>query len=226
MDYGIVETGKFIKRFNRFSALVEVCGAQEICHVKNTGRLGELLLPGAEVYLKYCAEATRKTRWDLISVKSHGQVVNIDSQAPNKVFREYLNFGKFRKDICVIKPEFTYGDSRFDFCLECEKNIQFVEVKGVTLLRNGHAYFPDAPTERGIKHLRGLIRAVEAGYEAAVAFVIQMKKVDAFSPNDDTQPLFAQTLREAVAAGVTIHAYDCLVTENTLLVDCEVPVQL
>ena len=195
-------------------------------HVKNTGRLGELLLPGASVYLKYSDAPERKTHWDLISVESQGQIVNIDSQAPNKVFGEWVLRGGFRSDIRTVRPEFTYGDSRFDFRLECESGIQFVEVKGVTLLRAGCAYFPDAPTERGVKHLHGLMRAVEEGYEAAAVFVIQMKRAQALCPNDDTQPAFGQALRKAAAAGVQLFAYDCRVTEQTLEIAAPVPVRL
>lgn len=226
MEYGIVEKGSFIKRLNRFSAVVDIHGVQELVHVKNTGRLEELLLPGAAVYLKYSENPARKTRWDLISVENQGQIVNIDSQAPNRVFGEWVRQGGFRKDVCVVRPEFTYGDSRFDFRLECEKNVQFVEVKGVTLLRDGCACFPDAPTERGVKHLHGLMRAVEEGYEAAAVFVIQMKRAQALCPNDETQPAFGQALRQAAAAGVQLFAYDCRVTEQTLEIDAPVPVRL
>ena len=226
MEYGRVEEGCFVKRLNRFSAIVKVFGQEELVHVKNTGRLGELLLPGASVYLKYSDAPERKTHWDLISVESQGQIVNIDSQAPNKVFGEWVLRGGFRSDIRTVRPEFTYGDSRFDFRLECESGIQFVEVKGVTLLRAGCAYFPDAPTERGVKHLHGLMRAVEEGYEAAAVFVIQMKRAQALCPNDDTQPAFGQALRKAAAAGVQLFAYDCRVTEQTLEIDAPVPVRL
>lgn len=226
MEYGRVEEGCFVKRLNRFSAIVKVFGQEELVHVKNTGRLGELLLPGASVYLKYSDAPERKTHWDLISVESQGQIVNIDSQAPNKVFGEWVLRGGFRSDIRTVRPEFTYGDSRFDFRLECESGIQFVEVKGVTLLRAGCAYFPDAPTERGVKHLHGLMRAVEEGYEAAAVFVIQMKRAQALCPNDDTQPAFGQALRKAAAAGVQLFAYDCRVTEQTLEIAAPVPVRL
>lgn len=226
MDYGIVEKGYFIKRLNRFSAMAAIHGEQELVHVKNTGRLGELLLPGAAVYLKSSDAPGRKTRWDLISVEHQGQIVNIDSQAPNKVFGEWIRQGGFRRDIRAVRPEFVYGDSRFDFRLECGSGIQFVEVKGVTLLRNGCACFPDAPTERGVKHLHGLMRAVEEGYEAAAVFVIQMKRAQALCPNDETHPAFGQALRRAAAAGVRLFAYDCRVTEQTLEIDAPVPVRL
>lgn len=226
MNYGIVEQGCFVKRLNRFSAIVKVFGQEELVHVKNTGRLGELLLPGATVYLKYSDAPERKTCWDLISVENRGQIVNIDSQAPNKVFGEWVRQGRFRKDVHAVRPEFTYGDSRFDFRLECETGIQFVEVKGVTLLRDGYAFFPDAPTERGVKHMHGLMRAVQEGYEAAVVFVIQMKRVQALCPNDETQPVFGQALRQAASVGVQLFAYDCCVTEQILEIDAPVPVRL
>lgn len=226
MEYGRVEKGCFVKRLNRFSAIVKVFGQEELVHVKNTGRLGELLLPGAVVYLKYSDAPERKTRWDLISVENRGQIVNIDSQAPNKVFGEWVRQGGFRRDVRTVRPEFTYGDSRFDFRLECESGVQFVEVKGVTLLRDGCAYFPDAPTERGVKHLHGLMRAVQEGYEAAAVFVIQMKRAQALRPNDETQPAFGQALRQAASAGVQLYAYDCRVTEQTLDISAPVPVRL
>ncbi len=226
MDYGVVEQGSFIKRLNRFSALVQVRGAEALCHVKNTGRLGELLLPGAVVYLKYSDAPERKTCWDLISVEHQGQIVNIDSQAPNRVFGQWVESGGFRRDVRAVRPEFTYGDSRFDFRLECDACVQFVEVKGVTLLQDGDAWFPDAPTERGAKHLLGLARAVEAGYEAVAVFVIQRKGARCLRPNDQRDPAFGQALRRAAEAGVGVFAYDCRVTEATLMIDAPVPVQL
>ena len=226
MDYGIVEKGFFKKRINRFTAIVSINGDDTVCHVKNTGRLGELLLPDAVVYLKYCDAETRKTQYDLISVESRGQIVNIDSQATNKVFGEWVGSGIFAEDLQLVKPEFTYGDSRFDFKLGYSTDIRFVEIKGVTLLRDGIAYFPDAPTERGIKHIHGLIDAVEHGYKAAIFFVIQMKGCRALRPNDETQPAFGAALREAAAAGVEILAYDSLVTPNTLSIDAPVSVQI
>ena len=226
MDYGKVQSGLFRKRLNRFAAIVEIEGMETIAHVKNTGRLRELFVPGATVYLKYVDHPQRKTQWDLISVEHQGEIVNIDSQAPNYVFGEWVAGGHFRKSVCKIIPEVTYGDSRFDFQLELEETVQFVEVKGVTLLRDGKACFPDAPTERGVKHLRGLMRAVSEGYAAAVVFVIQRKNAEAFIPNDETQPEFGCVLREAAAAGVQIYAYDCRVTERELTIDCPVKVQL
>ena len=226
MDYGTVERGSFIRRLNRFTAVVQIRHAETICHVKNTGRLGELLLPGAAVYLKYCDQAARKTQWDLLAVEKDGQIINVDSQAPNAVFHEFAAQQRFRTDIRRIRREFTYEDSRFDFCLECETGVQFVEVKGVTLLCDGCAYFPDAPTARGVKHLHGLTRAVGAGYEAAAVFVLQMKRAQCLRPNDATQPAFGQALREAAAAGVRLYAYDCHVTAQMLEIDAPVPVLL
>ena len=226
MQYEAVECGIFIRRLNRFSALVLYHGAEELVHVKNTGRLGELLLPGACVYMNHIDAPGRKTKWDLIAVENGGQIVNIDSQAPNRVFEEFLQHGSFRQDLRKIRREFTHGDSRFDFRLECEHTVQFVEIKGVTLLRNGCAYFPDAPTERGVKHLRGLTQTVEERYEAAAVFVVQMKGASALRPNDETHPAFGQALRGAAAAGVRITAYDCRVTEQSLEIDAPIPVLL
>ena len=226
MQYKAVVCGSFVRRLNRFTALVLYQGSEELVHVKNTGRLGELLVPGACVYLNHSDAPGRKTKWDLIAVEHDGQIVNIDSQAPNRVFAEFLQSGQFRQDILKIRPEFTHGDSRFDFRLECESCIQFVEIKGVTLLRNGAAYFPDAPTERGVKHLHGLMRAVEEGAEATAVFVIQMKGVSALRPNDDTHPAFGQALRAAADAGVRVAAYDCQVTEHSLQIDRPIPVLL
>ena len=227
MRYQNIEQGFFQKRLNRFSAIVTLSGREELVHVKNTGRLGELLLPDKPVYLQRCADfSKRKTKWDLIAVESDGQIVNIDSQAPNRVFNEFLQSGAFRKDIRRVRPEVFYGDSRFDFQLELKHAVQWIEVKGVTLLRDDAAYFPDAPTERGIKHIHGLIHAVAEGYEAALVFVIQMKRARVLRPNDQTQTAFGEALREAAKAGVQILAYDCVVTGDGLIVDAPVPVEL
>lgn len=227
MQYQNVKKGYFVKRLNRFSALVSILGAQELVHVKNTGRLGELLLPGAAVYLQHSLDnPKRKTQWDLIAVESNGQIVNIDSQAPNRVFREFLESGAFRDDIQKIQAESVYEDSRFDFRLELQSSVQFIEVKGVTLLKDNIAYFPDAPTLRGVKHIRGLMRAVEMGYKAAIVFIVQMKEVNAVRPNDKTQAVFGQALRDAARMGVQVFAYDCMVTKESLAVDLPLPVQM
>ena len=168
MRYENIYSGTFISRPNRFIAYVEIEGAVEVCHVKNTGRCRELLTPGAVVYLERSSNPQRKTKFDLIAVKKGDLLVNMDSQAPNKVFREFAESGILWKDLTRIKGEYTWGDSRFDFLLEDEKGPIFVEVQGVTLEDNGVVRFPDAPTERGVKHLNGLKRAVEEGYRAAV----------------------------------------------------------
>ncbi len=224
--YENVRSGRFLSRPNRFVARVELDGAVEICHVKNTGRCRELLTPGATVYLERSANPARKTKYDLIAVEKGPLLINMDAQAPNKVFAEWAAAGNFLPGLTGVRPEFTWGDSRFDFRLEDEKGVYLVEVKGVTLEDGGEVLFPDAPTERGVKHLRGLIRAVEEGRRAAVFFVVQMKGVTRFRPNDATHPAFGQALREAAARGVGVFAYDCRVTPDSLELDAPVRVEL
>ena len=194
--------------------------------MKNTGRCRELLVPGARVYLERAANPERKTKFDLIGVQKGPLLINMDSQAPNRVFGEFASAGRFMPGVKRVRPEYTWGDSRFDFLLEDEDGPIFVEVKGVTLEDEGEARFPDAPTERGIKHLRGLQAAVEQGYRAAVVFVIQMKPVTHFRPNDGTHAAFGQALRAAAAGGVQVYAYDCVVTKDSLEMDQLVPVLL
>lgn len=224
MQYREVCRGTFFKRPNRFIAHVDIEGRTEVCHVKNTGRCRELLTPGAVVYLEKSGNPQRKTQYDLIAVEKGELLINMDAQAPNRVFGEWA--AEHWPGLRAIRPEFTWEDSRFDFRLETEEGITFVEVKGVTLEENGEVRFPDAPTERGVKHLRGLQRAVEQGFGAAVCFVIQMKGVTHFRPNDLTHPAFGQALREASAAGVQVLAYDCVVTPDSLRMDAPVPVIL
>lgn len=226
MRYQTVEKGRFLSRPNRFIAHVELPGGAEVCHVKNTGRCRELLVPGAPVYLERSANPARKTKYDLIAVEKGNLLINMDAQAPNKVFGEWAAAGRFLPELTVLRPEYTWEDSRFDFLLEDRKGKYFVEVKGVTLEEDGEVRFPDAPTERGVKHLRGLQRAVEQGYRAAVFFVIQMKGVTRFRPNDTTHPAFGDALREAAANGVGVFAYDCRVTPESLEIDAPVPVVL
>ena len=204
MHYENMEPAVFLSRPNRFVAYVEQAGKQEICHVKNTGRCRELLIPGAELYVQRSDNPARKTALDLISVKKGAQWVNMDSQAPNKAAAEWLkNGGLGRKEI-LVRPEYKYENSRFDFYLETEGRKAFMEVKGVTLEEDGTARFPDAPTERGVKHIRELMRCLDDGYEAYILFVIQMKGVHAFEPNDRTHPAFGETLREDDGKGVRI----------------------
>ena len=226
MKYQHIRRGRFIARPNRFVAQVELDGRTEICHVKNTGRCRELLLPGAAVYLERAAGPARKTGWDLVAVEKGARLINMDAQAPNRVFGEWAAAGKFLPGLTALRSEFTWEDSRFDFRLEDRSGPMFVEVKGVTLEEDGQALFPDAPTERGVKHLRGLARAVEQGRRAAVFFVIQMEGVRCFRPNDRTHPAFGEALREATGNGVGVYAYDCRVTPDSLAIDAPVPVML
>lgn len=224
MVYSKVVPGIFLSRPNRFIAHVLVDGTEEIVHVKNTGRCKELLLPGTTVYL-YCAPegSNRKTKYDLIAVQKGNRLINMDSQAPNAVAEEWLRTTLPHAD---IRREVTYGSSRFDFRIIEGEKTTFLEVKGVTLEHDGIAMFPDAPTERGLKHLRELISCKEQGYEAAVLFVIKMKGIHAFRPNDFTHPAFGDALREARSAGVRIMAMDCIVTPDSLTIDSPVKIDL
>ena len=223
MKYTDIVSGIFISRPNRFIAKVNIDGTEHTVHVKNTGRCKELLIPGCTVFLEKSANPNRKTLYDLIAVIKDDRVINMDSQAPNTVFARWV---KKQLPTAFVKRETTYKDSRFDCYIETETDKIFVEVKGVTLEDNGHVRFPDAPTERGIKHIKGLIDAVQNGYKAAVFFVIQMEDVLSFSPNYDTQPRFGRALKEAQSAGVQILAYSCKVTPDSLEIDKPVPVIL
>ena len=219
--YNIVK-GKFISRPNRFIANVEIMGKKEVVHVKNTGRCKELLTAGATVFCEKSNNPNRKTQYDLISVYKGKRLINMDSQAPNKVFYEYLQSGKCYKDLTYIKGEYTYGDSRIDFYCESEKEKFLIEVKGVTLENDGVVMFPDAPTLRGIKHIDELIKAKKNGYRTAVAFVIQMDNIKYFTPNKATHKDFADALKRAEKAEVEILCLDCIVTENTLKINDKV----
>ncbi|MGN0462327.1 MAG: DNA/RNA nuclease SfsA [Ruminococcus sp.] len=222
MIYDNIVKGKFISRPNRFIANVEIMGKKEVVHVKNTGRCKELLTAGATVFCEKSNNPNRKTKYDLISVYKGERLINMDSQAPNKVFEEYLQSGKCYKDLTYIKGEYTYGDSRIDFYCESEKEKFLIEVKGVTLENEGVVMFPDAPTIRGIKHIDELIKAKETGYRTAVAFVIQMDNIKYFTPNKATHKDFADALKRAEKAGVEILCLDCIVTENTLKINDKV----
>lgn len=226
MQYGKILPARFLARPNRFVARVEAEGEELICHVKNTGRCRELLVPGATVWLEESPNPNRKTKYDLIAVEKGSRLINMDAQAPNQVFREWAQAGGFRKDLTLLRPETTYGSSRFDFYWESSKKRGFVEVKGVTLEEDGVVRFPDAPTLRGVKHLEELVKAHQAGYEAAVCFVIQMEDVRYFAPNDATHPEFGQALRQAAAAGVEVLALDCAVTPGSLEMRNPVPIRL
>ncbi|MCL2378872.1 MAG: DNA/RNA nuclease SfsA [Defluviitaleaceae bacterium] len=226
MTYNNIHKGIFHSRPNRFIAEVEVSGQLERCHVKNTGRCKELLVPMAEVYLNRTNNPKRTTNYDLVAVCKGGNLVNIDSQAPNHVFREYLETGKYIKDTTAIKAEVKYDKSRFDFYVETKCRKIFIEVKGVTLENNGVALFPDAPTERGVKHLRELAQSTKNGFEAHVVFIIQMKGICRFMPNYEIHPGFGTALVEAHGAGVKVNALDCVVTPGNLIIGNPVPVRL
>lgn len=224
MKYDQVTEGIFIDRPNRFIANVEINGKKTVCHVKNTGRCKELLISGSKVYLQRSDNPSRKTEYDLIAVEKGNLLINMDSAAPNEAAGEYIR--KLFGENAVIKREVKYGTSRFDFFVESCGEKWYIEVKGVTLEQNGHAFFPDAPTVRGVKHLNELCEAVKEGYRACVLFIIQMKGVTAFSPNDVTHSEFGKALRQAAECGVTVKAIDCIVTENSMIADKEVEVIL
>ncbi|MDR2720125.1 MAG: DNA/RNA nuclease SfsA [Nitrososphaerota archaeon] len=219
MLYSNICEGKFLCRSNRFIAQIDLNGIKVIAHVKNTGRCKELLVPNAKVILQKSNSPNRKTQYDLISVWKNNRLINIDSQAPNKVFLEYLQSGRHIEGITLIKSEAKYGNSRFDFYIEAGKRKIFIEVKGVTLEDNDVVMFPDAPTERGVKHLNELIKCVQEGYEAQVVFVIQMNGARYFKPNNKTPPAFGETLITAEKAKVTILALDCIVTKNSITIN-------
>ena len=225
MHYPNITAGRFLSRPNRFIAQVEIGGREETCHVKNTGRCRELLVPGAIVYLTASDNPERKTKYDLVAVEKGSRLINMDSQAPNKVVQEWLAQGGL-PGLTRIQPEYRYDQSRFDFYLEQGSQKAFLEVKGVTLEDHGVVRFPDAPTARGAKHLHELIRASQEGYGAYVFLVIQMENVDHFEPNWKTDPDFGQALLEAQEAGVQILAYDCQVAPASLSIGKKVPVQI
>lgn len=226
MRYHDVREARFLSRPNRFIAHVELDGKEEVVHVKNTGRCRELLTPGARVWLEEGRNPDRKTRWDLIAVLKGDRLINMDSQAPNQVAREWLEAGGLFPRADRIQPEYTYGNSRFDLYAEAEGRKILMEVKGVTLEEEGVVRFPDAPSQRAVKHLEELVRAREEGYETYVFFVIQMKDVKCFTPNRETHPEFAQALERAAAAGVKILACDCRVEPDRLEAADPVPVVL
>ena len=227
MQYQHVKEGRFLSRPNRFVARVLLDGAEEVVHVKNTGRCRELLLPGAKVYLALGDNPQRKTRYDLIAVEKGPLLVNMDSQATNRVFGEWAEAGHFRAGLTLLRPETVWGNSRFDFYWEDASGRRgFVEVKGVTLEEKGHARFPDAPTLRGVKHLEELARCRAGGCEAAVCFVLQMGGMKDFAPNDVTHPAFGDALRRAAAGGVNVLAMECAVTPDSLTITRPVPVRL
>ncbi len=226
MKYKNKINGIFIARPNRFIAEVEVDGEKKVCHVKNTGRCRELLIEGVKVILEKTDNPTRKTEYDLIGVYKNNELINIDSQAPNKVFGEWVEKGTYFKNITLIKPECKYKNSRFDYYIEADGRKIFVEVKGVTLEKDGVVLFPDAPTERGVKHINELIDAKENGFDAYIFFVVQMKKCKYFTPNVQTDPKFAEALKLAKNKGVNICCVNCNVCEEGFDIDGFVDVVL
>jgi len=226
MRYHMVEPGIFLERPNRFIAIVEMEHGRQICHVKNTGRCRELLIPGRRVYLDRAENPGRKTAYDLIAVEKGERLINLDAQAPNRVFAEWARGGGFRPDVREIRPEYRYGDSRLDFCLTTDRGTHLVEVKGVTLEEGGAARFPDAPTERGVRHVRELTRAVEEGLDATLFFVVQMESIHSVAPNEETHPEFGRALREAAEAGVQVEAWECAVAPDAIRISRPVPVLL
>ncbi|MBO5597347.1 MAG: DNA/RNA nuclease SfsA [Oribacterium sp.] len=216
MNYENIVPGVFLKRPNRFIAEVEIDGRKEMVHVKNTGRCRELLVPGCEVWLTAPGTPGRKTKYDLVAVrKSTGVLFNIDSQAPNKVVKEWLSEQGFDRVI----PEFTFGDSRIDFYMEKGDERFLMEVKGCTLEIDGMGYFPDAPTERGVKHIRGLIKAKAKGYRTILAYVIQMEGVSEVRPHREMHPEFGEAIDDALNAGVKILFLRCKVEPDKLLIE-------
>lgn len=218
--------GVFLSRPNRFLARVALDGQEQLCHVKNTGRCRELLRPGVTVWCQHHDDPNRKTQWSLITVKKEDRLVNLDSQVPNRLACDYVASGGLGFVPDLVKAEQTFGNSRFDLYYEAGQRRGFVEVKGVTLEENAVARFPDAPTQRGAKHLRELQVAVEQGYEAWVLFILAMADMTRFEPNWPRDPVFAQTLCQAADCGVQIKAVECQVQADTIEIIKPVPVAL
>ena len=231
MKYETVVSARFLQRINRFVARVEIDGREETVHVKNTGRCKELLVEGVTVYLAHSDNPLRKTKYDLVTVEKvrrdgSALLVNMDSQIVNGVAEEWLKAGNLFPRGVMIRREVTFGKSRFDFYLEYGSRRAFLEVKGVTLETDGFARFPDAPTERGVKHLNELIACREAGYEAYVLFVLAMEGMRSFSPNDETHKAFGDALRRAAKKGVTVLAVECCITKDSVKAVRAVPIDL
>ncbi len=229
MEYKNITEGRFLSRPNRFTAVCEIDGRETTVHVKNTGRCRELLVPGAKVFLEKSGSPARKTPCSLVAVMKGNRLINMDSQAPNAAVLEGLKSGAVDLGlgkITRIKPETVYGSSRFDFYAETASDKIFIEVKGVTLEKDNAAMFPDAPTERGVKHVKELIKAVSEGYKAFIIFVIQMKNPSFFTPNRETHEEFAEAVRLSAEKGVSVLAYDCLVRENGMEIDDKIRIIL
>ena len=225
MTYENMTPGIFLSRPNRFIAHIELDGAVEVCHVKNTGRCRELLIPGCTVWCQRSENPSRKTKFDLIAVQKGDRLINMDSQAPNKAAGEWLASGGLG-EVSDLRAEVKHGDSRYDFSFVKDGKRCFLEVKGCTLENDGVCAFPDAPTERGAKHIRGLTAAAGEGFGAYILFVIQMPDVKYIRPHDETDPEFGHALREAAQKGVTVLAMDCAITPETMDIRLPVPVKL
>ncbi len=226
MRYSNIHQAVFLRRPNRFIAHVELEGVETVCHVKNTGRCRELLVPGAEVWLEQSGNPNRKTAYDLVTVRKGQRLINMDAQAPNRIFREWAERGGFLDNLTLLKPEFPFGASRLDFYAEAAGQRHLIEVKGVTLEEDGVARFPDAPTERGVRHLQELTRAVGEDYICHAIFIVQMAGTRYMEPNDATHPAFGEALRTAEQAGVQVLALGCRVTPEEVVVSRRVPVRL
>ncbi len=224
MKYANIKEGIFIERVNRFIAHIDFDGKVEVCHVKNTGRCKEILVKGCKVFVQEFDSKIRKTKFDLISVYKGNRLINIDSQVPNKMFSEWVKLGNLFKDIKVFKSEVFYKNSRFDFYVEYEDKKAFIEIKGVTLENEGVVLFPDAPTSRGVKHLKELVSAREEGYEAYVIFIVQMEGVKYFTPNYETHKEFGDTLSFCKNNGVNILAFDSVVLKDEIYIKDSVKV--
>jgi len=226
MIYKNIQKARFLNRPNRFIAHIDIDGKTEVCHVKNTGRCRELLTENATVFVQKSDNPNRKTKYDLISVLKGEKLINMDSQIPNKVFGEWAQNSGFFGEIKLLKAEKTFENSRFDFYIETDNEKIFVEIKGVTLEQDGVVMFPDAPTERGVKHINELCRCIDNGYKAYIFFIIQMDNAKYFTPNRKTHPQFAEALKAAAEKGVGVYALDCKVSENSIAADKFVEVRL
>ena len=226
MRYSNIHEATFLRRPNRFIAQVLLDGREETVHVKNTGRCRELLVPGTQVYLVQSDNPHRRTAYDLVTVRKGERLINMDAQVPNHILAEYLPGSHLFPNPIQVTPEYTHGDSRFDFLVKEGDRLHLIEVKGVTLEQDGLAKFPDAPTERGVKHIHGLIRAREEGFEGWLIFVVQMEGIHTLTPNDETHPAFGTALREAAQAGVHIRALGCHVEPDGAEITYDIPVSL
>ncbi|MGI6030433.1 MAG: DNA/RNA nuclease SfsA [Eubacteriales bacterium] len=230
MYYPNIFPATFLQRPNRFIAHCLIEDQEIICHVKNTGRCRELLIPGCRVYVQHCPSPQRKTQYDLIAVQKGSRLINMDSAAPNRLFVEALRQGtvplEALQNLTCVRQEQTFGESRLDFYVEQGNRRGYGELKGVTLEEEGIAYFPDAPTQRGVRHIHTLMETARQGLDAYLIFIVQMENILCLRPNDRTHPAFGEAMREAARAGVSIHAFTCTVTPDTLTLAQSIPIEL